>query len=87
MSRGGQSDVDEIDVVAGDQFRITTECHGDGMFGGEILRASQIARGDGNHFRAEHRVGRRHDAAGRDAGRAQNSDAYHGRQSRMTARP
>ena len=48
-------------------------------------RALEIARRDRDDFRAEQCIGRSDDAARRDAGRAENSYAYHGRQSRMTA--
>ena len=54
------------------------------MLRGEVLRALEIARRDADHLRAEQRVGRSHDAAWRDPGRAQYADAYHGRESRMS---
>ena len=86
VGRRRQGDIHQVDVVAGDQLRITTEGHGNRVLRGEVLRAFESSRRDGDHFRAEQRVGRSHDAAWRDPCRAQYADAYHGRQSRTTAR-
>ena len=60
------------------QLGITTEGHGNRVLRGEVLRAFESARRDGDHFGAEQRVGRSDDAAWRDPCRAQDADAYHG---------
>ena len=78
MCRRRQRNVNQVDVVAGDELGITTEGQGNRVLRGEILRALEIAGSDGDDFRAEQRVGRSHDAAWRDPCRAQYSDAYHG---------
>ena len=85
VRRRRQRDVHEVDVIAGDELGITTEGQRNGVLRGEVLRAFEIAGGDGDDFRAEQGVGGSHDAAWRDPRRAQYSNAYHGRQSRMSA--
>ena len=78
MCRRRQRNVDQVDVVAGDELGITTEGQGNRVLFGEVFGAFEIARSDGDDFRAEQRIGRSHDAAWRDPCRAQYSNAYHG---------
>jgi len=78
MRRRRQGHVYEIDVVAGDKLGITTEGQGNRVLFGEVFGPFEIARSDGDDFRAEQRIGRSHDAAWRDPCRAQYSNAYHG---------
>ena len=48
------------------------------MLGREVAGAIQFARCHGDDLGTEQFVGRSHDAAWRDAGRAEDADAYHG---------
>jgi hypothetical protein len=87
VRRRWQRAVHELDVVTGHQLGIAAESHRDRMLGREVARTVEVARRDRDDLSAQCLVSRGDDAAWRDSCRAQDADANHGPQSRMTARP